>query len=686
MLRNIKWKQQQTPPIWIWFVAFTVSLLGIFILGMNPEYLDEYWKYLAGYNIVVICIAIFYLTRLFIALRHNNKQRIAGAKFSISLARIIPILTIIPVLSFYSFSFKTVQDNLEIATENLQHFNTKVVDETGGVYQDLKMYQAQHYIDQSTKIIKIISNLLNHTQLDEILNQLVIDDICKIEVFADNTLLANSNTSDNCETWEGYQLTNNLYYIDDTTSNNTILTQLPLQSIINTEKNIILSVFYKKKLHFDTIVHRVANFQKGIKNASITLNSSIIQRQFLIDFSTTIVLTLISILIIVLKMLEKIMIPLNKLSIASRNISQGTYEKINYNQTDNDITELINEFNAMSLQIKRSKRDIDNKNIYLETIIKYSSGIIAFNKDYTISLYNDKALHLLNITQSLTNKNIDNITTYNPQLKTLITHFKTFNTINEHIEIAGKLLDITGVELKDVHNIGYILVIKDISTIIKTQKLQAWNEVARRMAHEIKNPLNPILLSAQRLRNKYLADENTQHEVIDKTTKTIISQVESISLMVSSFAEYGKSPNLQLTPYNLNDIITSAASLYDEEYNITLNLEQLPILPLDKNSMGRVLINLIKNSIEAQTENNLQIIINTFMRDNTVVLEIIDNGKGFDVAIVDKVFEPYITSKTSGGGLGMAIIQKIITSHNGDITIDKHYQNGAKIIITFAIQ
>jgi nitrogen fixation/metabolism regulation signal transduction histidine kinase len=206
------------------------------------------------------------------------------------------------------------------------------------------------------------------------------------------------------------------------------------------------------------------------------------------------------------------------------------------------------------------------------------------------------------------------------------------------------------------------------------------------MAHEIKNPLNPILLSAQRLRNKYLADENTQHEVIDKTTKTIISQVESISLMVSSFAEYGKSPNLQLTPYNLNDIITSAASLYDEEYNITLNLEQLPILPLDKNSMGRVLINLIKNSIEAQTENNLQIIINTFMRDNTVVLEIIDNGKGFDVAIVDKVFEPYITSKTSGGGLGMAIIQKIITSHNGDITIDKHYQNGAKIIITFAIQ
>jgi two-component system nitrogen regulation sensor histidine kinase NtrY len=680
MVKNINWKNTKSPPIWLWFLAFSISIIGIFILGLSSAYLDLYWQHLAIYNLIIIAFAVFYLIRFFVELYKRKKQQMAGAKFATSIAKIIPILTLIPVLSFYGFSFQNVQNNLEIASESVEKFNTNVLSEAEHIYQDLKIHQAQNYIDKSTNLLKIINNLIDNKKLPEILNQLTVDNICKIDVFKNNKKIASSKIAYGCEVWNDYKLENQLYFIDSK-NNNTILTQLPLKSILKTDKNIVLSIFYKKNVLLEDALNRMLNFQKGIKNANITLNSSIIKRQFIVDFTTTILLTLLSVLIIVLKMLERIMLPLNKLSITSNKISKGEYGSVVSGINNSDIDSLINEFNAMSLKIKRAKKDIDNKNLYLETIIKHSAGIIAMDKDYKINLYNKKVLDFLKI-KNIYKKHIDFIFEENTQLKTLIKNFKKFGTINETLEIDGALIDIYGVKLDKNSNAGYMLVAKDISAIKRTQKLQAWNEVARRMAHEIKNPLNPIVLSAQRLRNKYLTDNKEEHQVIDKTTKTIVSQVESISLMVSSFAEYGKTPELDLKKYDLNAIIKNSISLYDDEYNIKLDLTNIPKISLDKNNINRVLINLVKNSIEAGSDN---ITIATHLENNKVVLELSDNGKGFDKSIVDKVFEPYITNKKSGSGLGMAIIQKIITSHNGEIKIDKNREYGAKITIKFKI-
>jgi len=240
--------------------------------------------------------------------------------------------------------------------------------------------------------------------------------------------------------------------------------------------------------------------------------------------------------------------------------------------------------------------------------------------------------------------------------------------------------------------LGYVVIINDISKLNRAQKKAAWGEVAIRMAHEIKNPLTPILLSAQRLRNLFLEKlDSNDSAIINKTTQTIMDQVASMDSMVSAFANYANMPEIQKTSSSLNSLINKSASLYDnhEGIRVDLNLSgDLPKLQLDQDAISRVLINLIKNAIEARKEKDkLNIIIKSRInkKEGLVRLTIIDNGKGFPEDIIDKVFEPYITTKEKSGGLGLAIVQNIIEQHDGQIFASNVKPHGARITIEFRI-
>jgi nitrogen fixation/metabolism regulation signal transduction histidine kinase len=237
-----------------------------------------------------------------------------------------------------------------------------------------------------------------------------------------------------------------------------------------------------------------------------------------------------------------------------------------------------------------------------------------------------------------------------------------------------------------------VIVIKDISKLHKAQKKAAWGEVAVRMAHEIKNPLTPILLSAQRLRNRFINSlQGRDLEVIDKTTNTIIDQVKSMDLMVSAFADYANTPQIERKLSSLNDIVNQSISLYDSQkgLNITFDLaNDIPKLSLDYASFSRALINLIKNSAEASSNKDTLVNIKTeYLKDENLVLLIItDNGEGFNEDVLDRVFEPYVTTKIKGGGLGMAIVQNIIEQHDARIFASNIKPHGAKICIEFDYQ
>ena len=240
--------------------------------------------------------------------------------------------------------------------------------------------------------------------------------------------------------------------------------------------------------------------------------------------------------------------------------------------------------------------------------------------------------------------------------------------------------------------LGYVIMINDISKLHRAQKKAAWGEVAVRMAHEIKNPLTPILLSAQRLRNLFLGKLGKKESaIIDKTTNTIIDQVASMDAMVSAFANYANTPEIQRIPSSLNALVNKATSLYDAQEGVRIDLDlsgDLPELQLDGDGISRVLINLIKNATEAsRDQKRLNIVIRTRYRidEKIITLTVTDDGDGFPKEIVDQVFDPYITTKTKGSGLGLAIVQNIIEQHDGQIHASNIKPHGARITIEFSI-
>ena len=246
----------------------------------------------------------------------------------------------------------------------------------------------------------------------------------------------------------------------------------------------------------------------------------------------------------------------------------------------------------------------------------------------------------------------------------------------------------------DVENksLGYVIIINDISKLNRAQKKAAWGEVAVRMAHEIKNPLTPILLSAQRLRNLFLDKlSEKDSQVINKTTQTIIDQVASMDSMVSAFADYANTPEISKTLSSLNALINKTASLYDNHNEVRVDLDlsgDLPKVQIDQDAISRVFINLIKNAIEAKKDSaTLNIKIKTILKskEGLVQIIIIDDGNGFPEDIIDHVFEPYITTKDKSGGLGLAIVQNIIEQHDGQIFASNIKPHGARITIELSI-
>jgi nitrogen fixation/metabolism regulation signal transduction histidine kinase len=238
---------------------------------------------------------------------------------------------------------------------------------------------------------------------------------------------------------------------------------------------------------------------------------------------------------------------------------------------------------------------------------------------------------------------------------------------------------------------GYVIVFDDITALLQAQRDAAWGEVARRLAHEIKNPLTPIQLSAERLRRKYLKTESGEVDLLDRATHTIIQQVEAMKQMVNAFSEYARTPSMDVTRFDVNALIAEVSELYganpEKPLAIKLSLEpNLPRIEADAGRLRQVLHNLLRNAVEA-TEHQTEAHVGISTRRvhgadaDLVEIKVVDNGPGFSSDIVDQAFDPYVTSKPKGTGLGLAIVKKLVEEHGGQISARNREQGGAEISI-----
>jgi nitrogen fixation/metabolism regulation signal transduction histidine kinase len=242
---------------------------------------------------------------------------------------------------------------------------------------------------------------------------------------------------------------------------------------------------------------------------------------------------------------------------------------------------------------------------------------------------------------------------------------------------------------------GVVLEFDDITALLAAQREAAWGEVARRLAHEIKNPLTPIQLSAERLRRKLLGGMNAEDaQLLERATHTIVQQVDAMKQMVNAFSEYARAPDMRLAHFSLNQLVTEVAELYrlqDPSAEIRLDLDpSLPDIHADRGRMRQLLANLITNGIEALSgvaDGCVELSTRQQRAEGAVaaVICVTDNGPGFRKELLGRLFDPYVTGKPRGTGLGLAIVKRIVEEHGGRIEAENRPEGGAKILVMLPV-
>jgi nitrogen fixation/metabolism regulation signal transduction histidine kinase len=248
-------------------------------------------------------------------------------------------------------------------------------------------------------------------------------------------------------------------------------------------------------------------------------------------------------------------------------------------------------------------------------------------------------------------------------------------------------------------DMGYVIVFDDITMLLQAQRDAAWGEVARRLAHEIKNPLTPIQLSAERLRRRLLASMGPRDaEILERATHTIVQQVESMQQMVNAFSEYARAPEMRVSRFSLNQLVTEVAELYrsqDPRAAIHLELDaRLEGIEADRGRVRQILNNLVTNALEAlegtpqprlEIATRLETPEEGRHADEYAAVVVCDNGPGFQRELLGRVFDPYVTSKPKGTGLGLAIVKKIVEEHGGRIDADNRPEGGARVRVLLPV-
>ncbi|MBI3582752.1 MAG: HAMP domain-containing protein [Nitrospinae bacterium] len=407
-----------------------------------------------------------------------------------------------------------------------------------------------------------------------------------------------------------------------------------------------------------------------------------------------------------------ITVPIKELAEATKSVAEGNLDFKITAKANDEIGMLVESFNQMTSDLKEGKLAIEKANEelketnieleqrkgYMETVLEnIATGVISVDSHGRVSTINEAASKILNIQAKKVKgepykKAFD--ASYLDPVRAMI---KVMNearreSVNGQIQImvSGRLITllVNATALKNTEGkyLGIVIVFDDLTELIKAQKTAAWREVARGIAHEIKNPLTPIQLNTQRLKKKFKEGSPDFIEVFDESTNVIIQEVEGLKKLIDEFSKFARMPEPNPKPYKLHRIIDDTLALYKDIRKgikfLTNYDSKIDIINVDHEQFKRVFINLIENSIDAVHGNGIIEIDTSLTKDGkTVRIEVKDNGIGIPDENKDKLFLPYFSTKKKGSGLGLAIANRIVVDHSGIIRIEDNQPRGANFII-----
>jgi nitrogen fixation/metabolism regulation signal transduction histidine kinase len=433
----------------------------------------------------------------------------------------------------------------------------------------------------------------------------------------------------------------------------------------------------------------------------LSLGREGLTRIYAMTLTLTVLLALFTAIATAFLLARRLSAPLSILAEGTQAVAAGDFTPRQAIYSRDELGVLTQSFNQMTRQLDEARRDterhrseVESARAYLESILgNLSAGVLVFDNRFLLRTVNQGG-------QTILDENFDGMLGHPVEAwpREQILGQSIRDAFDEHgrkewqtqieLERPGALpqiLLLRGTQLPDGKSGGYVVVFDDVTRLVAAQRSAAWGEVARRLAHEIKNPLTPIQLSAERLQVK-LAEKLTgvDAEMLSRSTQTIINQVQAMKRMVNEFSDYARMPAPELKTLDLNALILEVLGLYEaSNVDIRLNLvEALPAIQGDATQLRQIIHNLLRNAEDAQ-ENSVEkrIGVTTRCIDGMAELVVNDRGPGFPPEIMSRVFEPYVTTKAGGTGLGLAIVKKIVDEHRGQIKIRNRQSVGAEISI-----
>ncbi|MDT8363203.1 MAG: ATP-binding protein [Nitrosomonas sp.] len=705
------------------FVIVLVTGLSVIMLyllataGANTEFFERRYRWLivfiAGFLIFLIGVVAFLLWRL----RRRLKTGIFGSRLAVRLLIVFSLMAILPGALIYSISVQFLEKSIESwfdvkvdrALEGGLTLGQTVLDNLLEELQKRAQAAALSLSEPMNSPLTILNRLLLQSQIQE---ATLFNQDGKIVAFTSMDEDVLFPEIPNAEAMRNIRMQKNYRAVESLDDNVLYLRVLVPVNVLSPDEDIrVLQVLQRVP---QSLADSAEQVQEGFSDyQELMLSRQGLTRLYSVTLTLALFLALFSAVATAFVVSEKLSAPLGQLADGTRAVAQGDFSRRHQIQSKDEFGVLTESFNLMTEQLdvarnvaQRNQQEVENARAYLENILaNLSSGVIVFDEDLRMRAINQSAEQILQIPlakfEGLT---VEECIAQEPRLKLLAKEIRIGFASEEAEEWQRQVIHSTankeqilllrGSRLPQTSSRGGVVVFDDITGLLQVQRTVAWGEVARRLAHEIKNPLTPIQLSAERLQHKLLNKlDETDARILKRSTTTIVEQVEALKKMVNEFRDYARTPELELYQTDLNRLIREVLALYQTTINPENNTRppqiemqlasDLQPIKGDPARLRQVLHNLLQNSQDAISAiDDPMIWVRTESGKNSVLLSITDNGMGFPESIEANVFEPYITTKPKGTGLGLPIVKKIVDEHNGIIHVRNIQPHGAQVLIT----
>ena len=709
------------PLLYAMMSAFGVGLTFIALImlsqaAQNSENFDQLANSILWVNILCLFVLMVLLVGNLFRLFRDYQQNIPGSRLKAKMVGMFVGLAIIPLLIVFYFSMQFINRGIDT------WFNVEVetgLDDALTLSRNALAMQMRDHLSATEQIAQRLKET-NSSQfiyeIGQLREEIGASEITLFgrnsRILATNSDLSVNNVPSRVSNEIMMQIRQNRPYVSlDPLSNDAyeIRTAVPLVAENMPDIIGIIRARFPVSQRIGRMVNSIDSSYTDYKR--IVYLRDPLKRTFSLTLTAVLMISLLASIFGAFVLSRRLVSPIQNLVEGTKAVAKGDFDMRLPVPGKDEIGFLINSFNEMTkgLSIARkqaslSQNLVEAERANLEIILaSLSTGVISLESDLKIRTANKAAGSILNVDFSESRGELlSNLAKEHNVLNELFVVIKKYldegnmvwhEQIIVHSDTGRRILTCACSDLSNdtMENEGLVVVFDDITIQIQSQRDAAWGEVARRLAHEIKNPLTPIQLSAERVRRKYLNTMPKEDaEILDRSTHIIVEQVAALKEMVNAFSDYARSPDMEIVTINIAILLREIIDLYQEQeskINITFDIDSDDLkFDADPGRIRQIIHNLVRNSIEAIPEDiagTISVNVKQCDINNIKMIEICieDNGSGFDKNSLGQIFDPYVTSKSKGTGLGLAIVKKLVEEHMGFIEAENAKKQGAVIKI-----